>query len=92
MIKITFEEENNRAVAFDDATEIGECTFARADKVWIIDHTFVTPSYGGQGIAKKLVAEVVKHAREAEVKIMPLCPFAKREFVQNDEYQDMWAK
>ena len=63
-----------------------------SDKVWIIDHTFVEKSYGGQGIAGRLVAKLVEEARKNDIKIIPLCSFAKREFKLKKEYLDVLLK
>ena len=89
MIKILFEPDNTRSAAYDDDTIIGECSYSKSEKIWIIDHTEVDENYGGQGIAGQLVAEVVEQAREHQVKIMPLCPFAKKEFSRKPEYADI---
>ena len=40
MIKIIYEQKENRAAAYDDEKFIGESTYAKSDKVWIIDLTF----------------------------------------------------
>ena len=64
----------------------------KSDKVWIIDHTFVEKSYGGQGIAGRLVAKLVEEARKNDIKIIPLCSFAKREFKLKKEYLDVLLK
>lgn len=92
MTKIVFEAENNRAAAYDESKEVGESTFSRAEGFWIIDHTYVDENYGGQGIAKDLVAEIVKEARKNEIKILPLCPYAKKEFEKRPEYADVWKQ
>lgn len=92
MIKIIYESENNRSAAYDEKTNIGESTYSKSKDIWIIDHTFVEEGYGGQGIAKKLVAELVEQARENNVKIIPLCPFAKKEFLEKAEYSDVFSK
>lgn len=89
MIKIVFEPERNRAAAYDGDQFIGESTFSKSPKFWIIDHTFVEESFSGRGIAGQLVAEIVNQARLNQVKIMPLCPFAKREFSKKAEYADV---
>lgn len=68
---------------------IGESTFSKSEKFWIIDHTVVEKNYAGQGIAGQLVLEIVIRTRESKVKIMPLCLFAKREFLMNPEYSDV---
>lgn len=89
MVRIVYEEKNNRAAAYFAGINIGESTYSKSEKLWIIDHTFVEEEYGGQGIAKKLVAELVNQARNKGVKILPLCPFAKREFENTPEYADV---
>ena len=61
-------KKKNRAAAYDDEKFIGESTYAKSDKVWIIDHTFVEKSYGGQGIAGRLVAKLVEEARKNDNK------------------------
>ena len=70
--------------------EIGEITWTNAgESLIIIDHTFVENDYRGQGIAEKLVALSVDFARVNQVKVLPLCPFAKKEFDQKTEYHDV---
>lgn len=92
MIKIVYEPNENRAAAYDDDVNIGESTYANMDKIWIINHTFVERKYGGEGIATKLVAKLVDEARANDTKIVPLCPFARREFDLKEEYADVLSK
>lgn len=92
MLKIVYEQQKNRAAAYDDEKFVGESTYSKSYKIWIIDHTFVEKNYGGQGIATKLVAELVNEARKNNVKIIPLCPFAKKEFESKKEYENVWEK
>lgn len=89
MIKIVFEPDKKRSAAYDDGKEIGECTYSASDNLWIINHTFVDDGYGGQGIAGKLVEELVKQARVQKMEILPLCSFAHREFRKKKEYADV---
>lgn len=89
MIDLKMELHNKRAAAYDGETLIGECTFSPSPTTWIIDHTMVDGNYRGQGIANKLVKLVADAAREAGVKVMPLCPFAKKEFERVPEYADL---
>ncbi|MFY7964069.1 MAG: GNAT family N-acetyltransferase [Chitinophagaceae bacterium] len=56
---------------------------------FIIDHTEVSAALEGKGIGKQLVQKAVEFAREKKVKIMPLCPFAKRVFDKVEVYQDV---
>jgi predicted GNAT family acetyltransferase len=88
MIQIKFEEEKDRFAAYSEGKEVGEVTFSKAgDKILIIDHTFVDEEFRGQHIANELVKHVVDLAIERDKKIMPLCPFAKKEFSRKPEYQ-----
>ena len=87
-------EEKNRFVLLnDEAKEIGEMTWSDAGPdIMIIDHTFVEPEYRGQKLAEKLVLNGVELARREGKKIIPLCPYAKKEFERNPEYQDVLRK
>lgn len=84
--------EKKHFIENEEGKIVAEITFVQAgtSKV-IIDHTFVDESLRGQNIASKLVASVVEVMREQDKKIVPLCPFAKAEFVRKKEYQDMLA-
>ena len=78
MIKILFEIENKRAVAYDNDVEIGECDFIENNGTWNIIHTGVNSKYQGQGIARKLVECVIKNAKEYNKKIIAECSYARK--------------
>ncbi len=65
-------------------------TWAGSDK-FIIDSTHVDDAYGGQGVGKKMAMKAVEFAREKNVKIIPLCPFAKALFDKTPELADVKA-
>lgn len=73
-----------------DGKQVGKMTFVFAgpDKI-IIDHTEVNSEYNGKGFGKKMVAKAVDFAREKNIKIIPLCPFAKKVFDQTPEFRDV---
>jgi len=62
--------------------------FAGPDKI-IIDHTEVNEGNNGKGYGKKMVAKAVEYAREKNIKIIPLCPFAKKVFDKTPEFRDV---
>lgn len=70
--------------------KLGLMTYSHAgnDKI-IIDHTEVDKSLQGQGVGYKLVEASVAYARENNLKIMPLCPFANAVFKKRSEYSDV---
>lgn len=62
--------------------------FAGTDKI-IIDHTEVNPGNEGKGFGKKMLTKAVEYARENNIKIIPLCPFAKSVFDKVFEFRDV---
>ena len=62
--------------------------FAVEDKI-IIEHTGVNLGNEGKGLGKQMVAQAVTYARENNIKIIPLCPFAKKVFDKTPEFRDV---
>ncbi len=73
-----------------DGKQEGKMTFVFAgeDKI-IIDHTEVNPGNEGKGFGKKMVTKAVEYARGNNIKIIPLCPFAKSVFDKVPEFRDV---
>lgn len=72
---------------------VGEMTYSRAgETLIIIDHTEAYPGHEGQGIARALVEAGVAYAREKDLKVLPLCPYALAQFRRNADYADVWKK
>jgi predicted GNAT family acetyltransferase len=63
-------------------------TFAGPGKM-IIDHTEVEEDYEGKGLGKQLVKAGVEYARQNHLKILPICPFAKKIFELTPAYADV---
>lgn len=84
------DDKHGYFVALDNDVVAGKMfyTWAGADK-FIIDHTEVNVGFEGKGVGKQLLMEVVKFAREKQLKIMPLCPFAKSMFDKMTEIKDV---
>lgn len=76
--------------AVEDGKEAGKMTYTWAgDSKFIIDHTEVSPKFNGKGVGKKLVMAAVEYARNNNLKIIPLCPFAKSVFDKVEEIRDV---
>ena len=59
----------------------------------IIEHTEVDPSLKGQGIGYELVEASVHYARDNQLKIKPMCPFAHAVFKKKQEaYADVLSQ
>ena len=88
-VSVVFEEENNRSAAYIGGKQIGECEFSPSSTRWIISHTGVRPEFEGKGIAKKLLLKVIEAAREKNVKIIPLCSYARKVMNGKEEYANV---
>jgi uncharacterized protein len=77
-------------VASDDGKEAGRMTYTFAgNSKMIIDHTEVNDAYRGQNVGKKLLMELIEFARLNNIKIIPLCPFAKSVFDKIESRRDV---
>jgi uncharacterized protein len=85
--------ENNSKGAFIiklNNERLAEMTYSKAgDKLIIIDHTEVSDALRGKGAGKQLVTAAVEHARKNQLKILPLCPFAKSVFDKTPQFEDV---
>lgn len=76
--------------AVEDEKQAGKMTYTWAgDSKFIIDHTEVNEEFNGKGVGKKLVMAAVEYARTNNLKIIPLCPFAKSVFDKVEEIRDV---
>jgi len=76
--------------AIEEGKEAGKMTYTWAgDSKFIIDHTEVNEGFNGKGVGKKLVLAAVDYARANNMKIIPLCPFAKSVFDKTEEIRDV---
>ncbi len=85
--------ENRIYVENEDGEEIAEITYKpTGDDVVDADHTFVDPSLRGQGVAEKLVDELMEQMEGEGKKINPVCPYIVKLFERKpDKYGDIAA-
>lgn len=77
----------------ENGVRVGTMSYVfMADNAFIIDHTEVDASQEGKGLGRKLVQAGVDYARENDLKILPLCPYAKKIFEKTPEYEDVLFK
>jgi predicted GNAT family acetyltransferase len=73
-----------------DTKNIAKITWVPGGQnIIVVNHTFVDPSLRGQNIAGQLLAEVVKMAREENLKIVPTCSYVIAKMTRTDEYKDI---
>ena len=78
MIEIVFKLDENKAIAYDSEKKVGECDFEEIDDIWNITHTEVDNDYQGQGIARKLVENVIENSQKYNKKIKATCSYARK--------------
>ncbi|PKR80455.1 GNAT family N-acetyltransferase [Brumimicrobium salinarum] len=94
-MEITIKESESKgyAIAKEDGKTAGKMTYSKfSTSNIIIDHTEVEPEFKGQDVGKRLLIKIVEMARESELNILPLCPFAKAMFEKMSEIQDVLKK
>lgn len=89
-IKQVNKDQQGYFKAEENGVEAGRMTYVYAgpQKI-IIDHTEVNTEFGGQGVGKSMVMVAVDYARKNNIKILPLCPFAKSVFSRTPEIADV---
>ena len=76
---------------FEVAVE-GKVAFAEymlAGKQFVLTHTEVPEALEGQGIGSLLAKAALGHAREHELKVLPICPFMAAYIRRHPEYQPL---
>jgi predicted GNAT family acetyltransferase len=68
-----------------------EMVVAIVDQNLIVYHTQVPDEFKGQGIAGKLLQEMVGYARANQLMVVALCPYVRAQFEKRPEiYVDVW--
>jgi hypothetical protein len=89
-VKLELNDKNGYFYIEVDGKVEAKMTFVFAgDAKIIIDHTEVYEGNNGKGYGKMMVTKAVEFSRGKNMKIIPLCPFAKSVFDKNSEYQDV---
>lgn len=89
-IEIRERENKGFAMATEKGEKAGMMTYSIAGKeLIIIDHTEVEEAFKGREVGKKMLYKIVEMARNKDVKILPLCPFAHGMFKKLDDIRDV---
>lgn len=89
-IKQFKEDTKGRFSAMDKDKTAGSIYYTLVGETkMILEHTEVDDTHRGQSIGKKILMFIVEFARENEIKIIPLCPFAKSVFDRTESIRDV---
>ena len=75
-VRIEYDKENSRSLAFVDDRIVGECDYEETQNGWIIYHTEVDEKYSGKGIAKRLVYRLIEQAERSKTEVSATCSYA----------------
>lgn len=90
IVQQTDDQKKGAFFVEQDAERLAEMTYSWAgEDKFIIDHTDVSDTLRGQGIGRHLLDAAVNFAREKQVKIIPLCPYAKSVFDKDPTLHDV---
>lgn len=90
IVQQTDDQKKGAFFVEQDAERLAEMTYSWAgEDKFIIDHTDVSDTLRGQGIGRHLLEAAVNFAREKQVKIIPLCPYAKSVFDKDPTLHDV---
>ena len=79
-------------VGNDEGSIVAELVYTMpSPNKMIIEHTEVSDELKGQNAGYQLVKTAVEYARLHDIKIIPLCPFAKSVFDKKPEFRDVLA-
>lgn len=87
-ISIRHDPASHRFTTQVDGVE-GYVEYTQDDGRMHIVHTIVPGAIGGRGIAGKLVAAALDHARSAGLKVVPACSYAASFMDRHPEYADL---
>jgi len=94
MQMIEHEQTGHRGAFFveEEGKRLAQLTYTVAGTKIILDHTEIDDSLRGTGTGRKLVAAAVDWAREEDVRLMPLCPFARSVFDKTPGFADVLVR
>ena len=85
-VEVVHEPESSRYVLRKQGAKIGEERYLEGEGERILFHTVVDKEYGGQGLASRLVREVVEDTIAAGLAVVPVCPYVAAWLPKHPEY------
>ncbi len=87
----TSDAPNNGIEYIVDGELLANITWQELEGVMNMNHTYVSDSLRGQGIAKKLLDEAANYARTNQLKMNPICSYVVTAFEKSDAYDELKA-
>ena len=91
-LKYKFLKQDDKLYIKCEKLVLGYIDFFEKDDVILIDKVIVGESFRGQGIANKLMEQMVDVAEAENKRIKPICSFAVRWFEKNKKFSYIIVK
>ena len=88
-IDITHEPDRSRFEIVEEGTVIGRAYYRDEDGRRVFTHTEVSPDHQGQGLATRLIEEVLATTRDEGRRIVPQCPMVAAYVAKHQEFDDI---
>lgn len=85
-------EENRITLTDDGDVFVGETSFPAVEGFpnrVVLERVFVNPDYRGQHLAADLVRKFVEYAKDHQLVVKLMCPYAIKQFKLHPEYQEL---
>jgi uncharacterized protein len=91
-IELKIHKGKGAFVIEEEGERLAEMIFHMEGNNLVAEHTEVlSAKLAGQGAGRKLLAEMVRYARENKFQVIPYCPFVHAQFRRRkEEYADIW--
>jgi predicted GNAT family acetyltransferase len=89
MMEIQHDEHGRKGAFFidDEGEWIAELTYFKTGDTMTIDHTEIDEKLRGEGIGEDMVKAAVEYARANGLKVVAVCPYAKKVIERTPELQ-----
>ena len=93
-VKLNINDKGHGAFIISEGEKkLGEMVVGISGHDLTVYHTEVAPEAEGKGLSKLLLKAMVDHAREHDLKVVPLCSFVHAQFKRHPEmYSDVWKR
>lgn len=89
---INIEENDGTFDLYYDAEKAGFMEYKVKEGIMQILHTEVAEEFGGKGLGMELVKTSVEFAKKNNLKILALCPYAKKMIEKTPEFKALFVE
>lgn len=87
-LQFKYVDESRRYAAYQDGREVGRILLSlNGEKTMVFRHVQVEEQFRGQGIAGQMLAFAMEDVKQKGLKVVPVCPYARKAFDNNEEYR-----